>query len=333
MSDFRQDITTREWVIVAPERAKRPNSSEPAVREESKPPPWDESCPFCPGNEDRSPHEVFRLDDGQSGWITRVVPNLYPALAPDSDATRHVEEGIFKRIAGAGVHEVIVETPVHNSNMASFDGAQMANVLLTYRNRYNSLKELPFVRFISVFKNHGKRAGTSLCHPHSQLIATSIAPPYVRRKLDIALQHYDEMGTCLYCDLVQHELRVGRRVTAATESFLAFHPYASRSPFETWVLPSQHSPCFGQASDRDLRDLADILHRTLSSLTALLGDFDFNLVICSSPTEDEANHYYDWHIIVVPRLTTAAGFEIGSGMPITTATPEETADRVRKATP
>ena len=272
------------------------------------------------------------MEDSKSGWRTRVVPNLYPALTPEGSAARQVEEGIFKKIGGIGVHEVIVETPLHNTSLAELGMTEVADVLYTYRARYNNLKTLPYVRFISIFKNQGRGAGTSLTHPHSQLIATPIAPPYVRRKLDIALQYYDEMGSCLYCDLFQHEIQVGKRVTTETKSFLAFHPYASRSPFETWIVPKQHETSFGLVSDVALPELAGLLKNTLMRLRSLLGNFDFNYVICSSPTEDENNHYYDWHLIIVPRLTTPAGFELGSGIPINTAAPEQTADFIRKVT-
>lgn len=328
MSELRQDFTTREWVIIAPERAKRSN---PLIsRKEKKAlPEWDENCPFCPGNENRTPSELFRIEDSQSSWRIRVVPNQYPALAPEGSTTRKVEEGFFKRIEGMGVHEVIIESPLHNATLAQLDVAQVEQILYTYRARYNNLKPLPFVRFISIFKNQGETAGTSMEHPHSQLIATPIAPPYIRRKLDIALQYYDDTDTCLYCDLFQHELRVGRRVAMETDDFLVFHPYASRSPFETWIVPKKHQASFGLVADAELTGLAKVLKNTLLQLHKLLNNPDLNCVICTSPTEDEYNHYYDWHMMIIPRLTTPAGFEMGSGIHINATVPEETADLVR----
>lgn len=330
MSELRQDFTTGEWVIIAPERAKRPNwFSRPKQQEDT--PEWDENCPFCPGNEAGAPPEVFRIEDDNSGWRTRVVPNRYPALTPEGSTARQVEEGFFKRIQGIGVHEVVIESRHHNVHLAELDVAAVRDVLITYRARYNQLKSIPFIRFISVFKNQGERAGTSLQHPHSQVVATPVAPPYIRRKLDIALRYYDDMNTCLYCDMFHHEAAVGRRVVAETEHFLVFHPYASHTPFESWIVPRNHETSFGLIPDDRLKELAGVLKTTLWCLQELLGDPDYNYIICNSPTEDEQNRYYDWHVMIIPRLTTPAGFEMGSGIYINTVPPEEAATLVRGA--
>lgn len=328
MSELRQDFTTKEWVIIAPDRSKRPDSFSSTSPKEALP-AWDENCPFCPGNESNTPSEIFRSGDGQSNWSIRVVPNRYPALTPEGQPTRRLEEGFFKRIEGIGVHEIIIESPSHNALLAELDTRQVEEILLAYRNRYNDLKRLPFIRFVSIFKNHGLGAGTSLEHPHSQLIAAPIAPPHIRRKLDIALHYYDDTGSCLYCDLFHHELQVEKRVTMQTEHFVVFHPYASRSPFESWIVPKQHRTSFGLISDEDVSELASVLKQALLRLHRLLNNPDFNYVICSSPTEDEYNNYYDWHMMVIPRLTTPAGFELGSGIHINSALPEETASLIR----
>ena len=328
VSELRQDFATREWVVIATERAKRPHLFTSA-RGEGEVSAWDENCPFCPGNELRTAPEVFKIEGTQSSWRVRVVPNKYPALTPEGSTTRKVEEEFFRRIEGVGVHEVIIESPLHNGLLALLDEAQIEQVLFTYRARYNALKPLPFIRFVSIFRNQGERAGTSLRHPHSQLVGTPVAPPYIRRKLETALQYYDDMGTCLYCDLFHHELEVGKRIVVETESFMVFHPYASRSPFETWIAPKKHQTSFGLISDEELPELAGVLKDILRRLYKSLNNPDFNYVICSSPTEDEYNQYYDWHIVIIPRLTTPAGFEMGSGIYINTALPEETAEFMR----
>ena len=332
MSDLRQDPTTREWVIVAPDRANRPGSFKSAKTKRTLP-EWDESCPFCPGNEESTLAEVFRMQDGQSGWSTRVVPNRYPALTPEGAAGRQSEEGFFTKMEGTGVHEVIVESPLHNTTFAQMDRSQVERVLFTYRARYNDLKRVGLVRFVSIFKNRGESAGTSLEHPHSQVVATPIAPPYIRRKLDIAIQYYHDMGSCLYCDLFRHELQMGTRVTMETANLAVFHPYASRSPFETWVVPKTHQPSFGLIVDEHLIELAGVLRDTLLRLDRLLDEPDFNYVICSSPAEDEQNNYHDWHLVIMPRLSKPAGFEMGSGIHINTAVPEETAALIRGVRP
>jgi UDPglucose--hexose-1-phosphate uridylyltransferase len=330
MSDLRQDPTTKEWVIIATERARRPsNFSQERTRQEF--PPHDPSCPFCTGNESMTPDEVLRYPgEDREGWRLRVVPNRFPALTPGGDPTRRTENNLFRRMDGIGVHEVIIETPVHNQFTAFMDYTQMETVLHAYRSRYNALKSRPFLRYITIFKNHGEAAGTSLVHPHSQVIATPIAPSETRRKHQVAAAYYDDTGSCLYCDLVGREIAYGKRIVQETNSFVVFHPYASRSPFETWVAPKVHHSSFGLFSEEHVPQLARVLRDSMKALRDALNNPDYNLVIQTAPTDEEDDPYYDWHIRIIPRLTTVAGFEMGSGIYINTALPEETAAYMRE---
>lgn len=332
MSELRQDPTTEEWVIVATDRAKRPHdlSRPQGVSRGSL--PYDESCPFCHGNEAQTPPEIARyvaLGGHRDGWDVRVVPNKFPALTPEGTTERRKEGELFRHTDGIGVHEVIVENSRHDLGMADMDEAQLTLILRAYRDRYNALKTHPYWRFITIFRNYGESAGTTLEHPHSQLIATPIAPTYLRKDYDLAFRYYDTMGRCLYCDLLRAELADGRRVVAETECFLVFHPYASRLPFETWISPKEHQPSFGLFPEAMLGDLAKALKTTLLDLKEALNDPDYNYAIHTAPAEDEEDPYYDWHIRIVPRLTIPAGFEMGSGIYINTASPEQTAEFMR----
>lgn len=333
MSELRQDPTTEEWVIIATERAKRPHAFRQQREEAKILLRHDDTCPFCPGNEAQTPPEVARYvtsDDGDlEGWDVRVVPNKFPALTPQGTTERRKNGDLFRHTDGIGVHEVIIESPRHDLGVADMDEDQLTLVLRAYRDRYNALKSHPYWRFITIFRNYGESAGTSLVHPHSQLIATPIAPTYLRRKYDVAFRYYDAMGRCLYCDLLEAELADGRRVVAETENFLIFHPYASRLPFETWIAPKQHQASFGLFPEAMLGDLAKALQLTLLDLKETLNDPDFNYAIYTAPAEDEDDPYYDWHIRIVPRLTIPAGFEMGSGIYINTALPEHTAEFMR----
>ena len=326
MSELRQDPTTKEWVILAPERGKRPQQA-PKKRLTDELPAWDASCPFCPGNETKTPDEVFRIpvSSEASAWEVRVVPNQFAALTPDGDSTVMEKERFFRKRPGFGVHEVIIETPSHNTPMALMEYQHVEKILIAYQERYNALKKNRHLKFITIFKNHGWAAGTSLVHAHSQLVATPIMAPYYHRKFDVAHEYYADMGRCLYCDLLAEELEKGERVVAETEQFVVFHPYASRVPWETWIMPNTHYASFGLFPATHLAELAMVLKDTIFCLYRWLDNPAFNLMIDTTTTEDEDDPYYHWHIRILPRLTTIAGFEMGSGIYISTALPEDTA--------
>jgi UDPglucose--hexose-1-phosphate uridylyltransferase len=326
MSELRRDPGTREWVIIATDRAARPHSFRAPPRPRST---SHEGCPFCPGRESETPPEVLVYpQDG--AWRVRVVPNLYPALTPGSSTERRIVDGHFMAMDGVGAHEVVIETPDHDRPIALMSDEEVLDVLRAYQERYLALKEDPSVRFVVIFKNHGPRAGTSLEHPHSQIVATPIAPPLIRRRFEIATEHYDARGRCLYCDKMDWEREAGKRVVMENDGFLVVHPYASRSPFETLILPKNFQPCFASVEQDELRELAIILRTTLRKIYHALGDPDFNYIVHTAPVEDEQKHYFLWHIEIVPRLTTVAGFEMGSGIYINTALPEETARFMRE---
>jgi len=326
MSELRQDPATKEWVIIAPERGKRPQQKV-KKRPLEEIPSWDESCPFCPGNESQTPGEVFRLplSDQAPAWKVRVVPNRFAALTLNGDTTRIEEGRFFRKMDGVGAHEVIIETPSHNTPMALMPYEQVEKVLIAYQERYNALKKNRQLKFINIFKNHGWASGTSLIHSHSQLVATPIAATYYRRKFDVAVDYYDDVGKCLYCDLIAWDLEKGDRVVAETKEFVVVHPYASRVPYESWIIPKRHWASFGLFPATHLAELARVLKDTLLCLYRGLDNPAFNLMIDTTTTEDEEDPYYHWHIRIVPRLTTIAGFEMGSGIYINTALPEDTA--------
>ena len=334
MSELRQDITTKEWVILAPDRAKRPqNRPKAKAAAAHELPDWDAACPFCPGNEKETPDEVFRIPaaDNASDWTVRVVPNRFAALTPEADTTR-VEEGpFFRKMGGYGVHEVIIDSPSHNTPLALMPYEQVEKVLIAYRERYNVIKQDREIKHITIFKNVGWAAGTSLAHPHSQLVATPIMTTYYHRKFDVAHDYYADMGRCLYCDLIAWDLEEGdKRIVAETNGFIIVHPYASHVPYETWILPKSHCASFGLFPTAQLPDLARTLKDVTYCLYQHLDNPAYNLVIDSTTTYDEDDPYYHWHIRIIPRLSTIAGFEMGSGIYISTALPEDTAEYMRQ---
>lgn len=329
MSELRQDPTTEEWVIIARERVKRPNDF---MRQQPKRelPDFSSSCPFCPGNESMTPPQtlLYQKPDDNS-WQVRAFANKFAALNPDGRTTMDIKEGFFAERNGVGVHEVIVETPIHNRSLALMGEDEILSVLNAYHERYNKLSQQPYAKLVIIFKNHGPAAGTSLEHSHSQLVITPVVPKHTRLRHEVAIRYYDKSGRCLYSDLARHELESGKRIVIDTEKFIVFHPFASQRPFETWILPKKPQACFGNVAQEDLRNLAHVLRVNLVKLYRGLNDPDFNYVIDTAPVGDENEPYYMWHMRIIPRLTEVAGFEIGSGIYINTAMPEETAQYMR----
>jgi UDPglucose--hexose-1-phosphate uridylyltransferase len=229
---------------------------------------------------------------------------------------------------GVGQHEVIIESPDHSADLARADTTAVRAVLEAYRARYNALRAAG-TGVIVIFRNHGAAAGTSLAHPHSQIVGAPVVPIQIRHRFEVAMQHYDDLGTNLYMDVLERELRDGRRIVLETPRFVVFQPFASAAPFETWIMPRLPQPCFGDTSDADLDALAPVLQAVLAGLADALGDPDYNAILQSAPVGDEHREYFVWHLRILPRLAIAAGFELGSGMPVNPARPEDTAATLR----
>lgn len=274
-----------------------------------------------------TPKEVvaYRSDNKDGpGWWVRVVPNRFPALSPEASGGRS-DDPFFRFMPGVGRHEVIIETPEHSAPFALMSDHQAEEVVLMYRDRYLALRQDRTVKAIILFKNKGEAAGTSLEYPHAQIVGTPIIPGHVRHISAVATEYYDDTNRCIFCDLVEREREAKQRVVFESDEFVAFHPFASRSPFETWIAPKCHAASFGQISIESAKRFAHVLKAVLIKIYRHLNDPDYNVMFYSAPVEDDNNLFFLWHVQVVPRLTTVAGFEIGSSMFINTALPEETA--------
>jgi UDPglucose--hexose-1-phosphate uridylyltransferase len=291
-------------------------------------PRFDALCPFCPGNEDQTPPEILRDPPGED-WRVRVVPNMYPALSGDGSITR-TGAPTFREMPGVGNHEVVIESPEHDARLDTMSRRDVSRVVEVWRSRCRDLLAEPHIRAVVVFKNFGPLAGTSLAHPHSQVVATPVFLPRLLRRLDVATRYYDDNGTCVYDDVIAAERSAKVRLVDECGKFIAFEPFAAGSPFETWVAPSFHQASFQDLDDEDVADLACILVRTLGAIRRACGDPDFNLVLYSAPA-DGHEPVFHWHIKILPKLTLPAGFEIGSAMGINTVPPENAAAALRHA--
>jgi len=327
MPELRQNFFTREWVIIATERAKRPKelARKQALKEPAE---FVANCPFCLGNEDKTPPEVLRVPAHDGAWQVRIVANKFAALSRDAQPVRTIHRS-RRAVGGFGVHDVIIETPNHAHTTALLDDAHVANVLRAYKSRYDELSQDPRIAHITIFKNHGLDAGTSLEHPHSQLIATPVISSQVRGRFQVALQHYDEFGECMFCQMINEELMEEERIVLATEHFVALEPFASPTPFATYIMPRRHMANFGDISAAEITDLARVLRKVLGKLYHGLGNPDFNYTLRSAPAESHGVRYFHWYVSIIPRLTRVAGFELGSGMFINTVPPESAAEFLR----
>ncbi len=328
MPELRQNFFTKEWVIIATERAKRPE--ELATRRTAQPlSAFVADCPFCPGNESKTPQEVVRYPASGEPWAVRVIPNKFAALSSEVQPTRSLQH-LRRRIAGFGFHEVIIDSPDHSRYMGLLPDAQVATILRVYKERYNALSFDHRVNHITIFKNHGADAGASLQHPHSQLIATPVIPSQVRHRLNEALRHYDDVGECMFCQMVASEVEDQTRIVLKSERFVAMEVFASATPFATHIFPLRHMASFGDISEMELNDLARVLRTLLAKLYVGLENPDLNFTVRSGPAEYSGARHFHWYVSVIPRLTRVAGFELGSGMFINTVLPEAAAEFLRK---
>lgn len=332
MSVIRQDPVTKDWTIFASDRSRRPNDFK-GKKEKKEIKEYESNCPFCRGNEHMTPKEILTIKNGDD-WLVRVVPNKFPILKPEeitgANIRRHITEQFYLEINGTGNHEVIIESPRHNDNLCNLEPYHITSVVDAYRDRFIELSKNKNCRLIVIFRNHGNRAGTSLEHPHSQLVAVPFIPGFIRDRLHESEKYFDNFGKCVYCDMIDYEKKIKKRIIYENESFIVLAPYASIVPYNVLILPKEHMACFSQISKDDTGELALSLKVILGKLYNLLDDPGYNYIIDSAPVDRKESKYHHWYIKILPRLATRAGFEIGSGINVNTILPEKCAKLLRE---
>jgi len=331
MPEMRRDPVTKNWSIIATERARRPESSLAKHLITGDEIAHDPTCFFCKGNEHSTPPEVLAYRDNNNSpnspdWNLRVVPNKFAALSFNEDFRINQENPIKVNCYARGTAEVIIESPHHSRNLALQHVNHVTKVLTAYRERYLSLAEEKSIKYISIFRNNGHQAGASLAHPHSQIMATPIIPVNIVNELSGANDYYESTGRCVYCDMVKTELKDKSRIICENDDFIAFAPYASRTPFETWIVPKFHNARFQDINNDQIRTLAEVWKSVLYKIYVGLENPPYNYFIHTSPTQRVVDHYYHWHMELIPKLTISAGFELGTGMYINISTPEDCGD-------
>lgn len=338
MPELRKDPIIGRWVIIATDRAKRPNDFKPDAvgMADVKP------CPFCAGNEKLTPPEItaVRSEDSKPdkpGWDVRVVPSIAPVLRIEGEPNKS-PHGIYDMMNGIGAHEIIIETPEHIDHMGSLDEAQIAKVMAIYKERILDLEKDKRFKYVVVFKNHKPAAGSSkIKHCRSQLIALPACPKSVKGELNGAKKYFEYKDRCVFCDIISQEMADKKRLILDIDGFVAIAPFAARFPFETWILPKKHSADFTNTEDKSMLGLGKVVKEVLMRLNRLLSDPPYNYIIHTAPYRRPKVGYwstidqdYHWHIEIIPRLTRVAGFEWGTGFYINPTPPEESAQFLRE---
>jgi len=340
-------VVPTESVLVATARGMRPRKAEETLQRDTR--SHVETCPFCRGNEDRTPPAIRTVPEGPE-WAIRIVPNLYPVLGDDQPRTA-LNFGLQQVIDGYGRHEVIIDHPSHGIALHEMSEDHLALLFSTYRDRMAELYAADErLRYVLVFKNFGPAAGASIPHSHSQIIATPVVPENVQNEVSHAKAHHAKTGQCIFCSLidealtfeatiydresgaVRRKISVGQYVVERGEHFVAIKPFASRFEWELHILPLQHQADFMTESDARLADFARVLRRTMARLDQVIGGAQFNFFLHTAPHGPEAGDLaasYHWHLEICPRTSIPTGFELGSGLFVSTISPEDAAAQLR----
>ncbi len=329
MSELRRDPVVDRWVIITDEPIRSPNLSG-MTREKT----GGDTCPFCPGNEHLCPPEILanRPDDSHPNdarWKLRVVPSRSPLLMVEENLKR-LGEGVYDKITGVGANEVIIETPRHEVRQAGMTAQELENLFWAYRDRIIDLKRDARIQYVHIYKNCGVAAGATLGHGYSLLMALPIVPRAIADEIEGAKRHFAYKQRCIYCDVIRQEIQSGTRLVSETNLFLAIEPFAPRVPFETWILPKRHTPCFDEIEPKEVLEMARIFKDVISRLDSALSQPAYNYGIHTAPFGNECGEYYHWHLKIIPRIIPHTGFEWGTDLYINPTPPEEAAAFLRQ---
>lgn len=332
--ELRQDLITGKWVIVAPGRAKRPHKAN-ANGGKKAPVKYQDNCPFCNLAAFPQSPDILRLPDNER-WNFHVFENKYPALKPASEYSVW-NTGPYRALQAVGYHELLAPR-WHNQDEWRLTLPELALELEVLVRRYRQLRTQFSVNYIQIIRNHGPESGASLEHPHHQIFAIPVLPSEVLDMMQGAERWHNAHGSDVFAELVNFELSDRQRLVTENESFVAWCPYASRMNYEIWIMPRKPQPFFEDIGPKERERLAEMLRDILRRMQAVLSDPPFNYVIYSAPCDytgtvatPEMARRFRWHMVILPRLRTWGGFELGTGLEITDVRPEEAALALREA--
>lgn len=321
MSVIRQDMFTGEWIIYAANRKKRPYDfvKRNVARSDNY-----KNCPFCSGNEEKTPKAVYQ---NGTDWNIRVFPNMYPAVGGEMESFD--TENFYHSISGTGIHEVLVDTPEHESVIHNFSTQHIEEILKVLQKRYIEIKKQIDVQYIQIFKNCGPEAGMSLIHSHWQIMGVPFLPNHQKQAQLISKSYYQKNKNCLFCHMLAHEKNVNKRIIAENEKFLLFTPYAPKISYEIWIAPKEHICCYSDFNDTDLAYLSKILKNALTRVAQIREGISYNICFIDMPKTQAEEKYCHWYLKIYPRMGSFAGFEFATGSYINPVLPEVSAKHYR----
>jgi len=335
-SELRFDLISKDWVVIATGRAKRPELFKKEKKEKQE--ISKKLCPFCQIKTKEKPTLIYNsgkvvfLKKGDKiirDWTTIALPNKFPAFLPQPKLEERMEDHLYKTMNAVGFHEVVI-TRDHKKSIAQFPLKQVKELIDLYQERYSSLMKEKFVKYVSIFHNHGAEAGATISHPHSQIITTPLIDVDLEKSLFNSKKYFQKNKKCVYCRLNDWERKVKERIVFENKDFLVICPFASKSAFEVIVSPKSHLPYFEKITEKQKRLLSEAFKIALSKLYKGLNDPAYNFYLHTAPCDGKKYPYYHWHWTILPKTSTWAGFEIGTRIEISTIEPEKAAEYLRK---
>ncbi|MDP2855688.1 MAG: DUF4921 family protein [bacterium] len=322
ISQLRQDPASGDWIVIATTRKKKLRDLFVKPRERQISPI--KNCPFeNPQATGHKAPELIKFLPDKKDWFLQIFENKYPALRPENVSVQERKFGPYGVISGRGYHDLLL-LHNHKKPLSEYSVREIKAVLAALQERYRKISQDKKNKYISIFHNWGVGAGASLYHPHLQIIAVPVIPPAVQHSLAGALKYYQRHRRCVYCDVLNFELKEKKRVIFQNKNAVLMTPFISKEPFELKIFPRKHSPYFEDEKEVVILDVAEALKFGLGAFKKKLGDPDFNFFIHTAPVAKKKNgRHFHWHIEIIPKISISAGFELSTGIEITTIDPDE----------
>ncbi len=324
VSELRFDLVSKDWIVIATGRAKRLDEFAKQTRQKEE--ALEEKCPFCHLETQGKPTLEYKDKDGNLEVM--VIPNKFPAFS-HAESLRERAEGPYSLMDGVGFHEVVI-TRDHRKSLAELPLALMRRVIDAYQERYLEFVNEKFVNYVAIFHNHGKEAGASISHPHSQIIAVPLIDPDLQRSLNGSRMFFENQGECVHCKMLEWDMEEKSRIIFENKEFVVLAPFASRVAFETRIYPKEHHPYFERIKDKEKDLLAEAMNVALGKIFKGMNDPAYNFFVHTAPADGKDYGHYHWHFEILPKTSTWAGFELGAGIEISTIEPEKAAEYLRE---
>jgi UDPglucose--hexose-1-phosphate uridylyltransferase len=326
MSEFRRNPGSGEWVIVVPERSKRPH--ELVQKNKPRNPTPKKTCPFENLKESDNWPPILSYPDDKN-WEIVLVQNKYPYLSHDEMCAVEKKIGIYDIASGVGSSDLII-TRDHDKNIADLPINKAVRIFEFIQKRFQALSKDKCLIYGLPFFNWGKSAGASVYHPHYQLLTLPIIPPTLSHSFAASERYFKLHRSCLQCSMVRYEKKHRKRVIVENKDCIAIVPFASGTPYQVRIIPKKHLPHVQTTVAPILKGVVEILQKSLKSIKTNLNDPDLNFFIHTAPIKSPKKyHHYHWHIEVIPKITNLAGFELGTGMEVNVVDPEKATELLR----